>query len=40
MLDTTDAECEPPRVRRTHAFLVPRGARLPFAPRGPVFSVR
>ncbi|MEV1010834.1 hypothetical protein [Streptomyces sp. NPDC049881] len=40
VLVITDGECEPLRVRRTHAFLVPRGARLPFAPRGPVFSVR
>ncbi len=25
------------RIRREHAFLVPRGRRLPFAPRGKVF---
>ena len=28
------------RIRREHAFLVPAGARLPFAPRGPVFRLR
>ena len=25
------------KIRREHAFLVPRGRRLPFAPRGKVF---
>ncbi len=36
----TDGECDVLRIRREHAFLVPRGARLPFAPRGPVFEMR
>ncbi|MBY8877533.1 hypothetical protein [Actinacidiphila acidipaludis] len=36
----TDGECDVLRVRREHAFLLPRGARLPFAPRGPVFEMR
>ncbi|GAP51206.1 uncharacterized protein SAZU_6067 [Streptomyces azureus] len=29
----------PSRVRREHACLIPRGARLPFSARGPVFRV-
>ncbi|MBB6098832.1 putative metal-dependent peptidase [Deinobacterium chartae] len=38
ILVITDGECEPElRVRRDHAFLVPRGARLTFRARGPVF---
>lgn len=39
ILVITDGECDPLRVRREHAFLLPRGARLPFAPRGPVFEM-
>ncbi|MCT2592997.1 hypothetical protein LHJ74_28140 [Streptomyces sp. N2-109] len=35
----TDGACDVLRVRREHAFLLPRGARLPFAPRGPVFEM-
>ncbi|MCL2554268.1 MAG: hypothetical protein FWE75_19210 [Actinomycetia bacterium] len=35
----TDGACDVLRVRREHAFLLPRGARLPFAPRGPVFAM-
>lgn len=37
VLIITDGWCEPLRVRREHAYLVPHGARLPFSPRGPVF---
>ncbi|MFJ8580702.1 hypothetical protein [Micromonospora sp. NPDC093277] len=37
ILVITDGECDVLRIRRDHAFLVPRGARLPFSPRGPVF---
>nr|WP_223243891.1 hypothetical protein [Streptomyces sp. CBMA156] len=37
VLVITDGECDVLRVRREHAFLVPRGAVLPFTPRGPVF---
>lgn len=40
VLVITDGQCDVVRVRRPHAFLVPRGARLPFAPRGPVFELR
>lgn len=39
ILVITDAQCDRVAVRREHAFLVPRGARLPFTPRGPVFRV-
>ncbi|MEV7176322.1 hypothetical protein [Kitasatospora sp. NPDC093679] len=40
LLVITDAECDVLRIRREHAYLVPRGATLPFAPRGPVFRMR
>jgi predicted metal-dependent peptidase len=40
ILIITDGECDVIRVRRDHAFLIPRGARLPFSPRGEVFSIR
>lgn len=36
----TDGECDVLSVRREHAYLLPKGARLPFTPRGPVFAVR
>lgn len=36
----TDGYCDAVRIRRSHAFLVPAGARLPFNPRGPVFRMR
>ncbi|KIQ62722.1 hypothetical protein TR51_27575 [Kitasatospora griseola] len=40
VLIITDAECDVLRVpRREHAYLIPRGATLPFMPRGPVFQV-
>ena len=39
ILVITDGQCDVVRIRREHAFLVPRGARLPFTPRGPVFPV-
>ncbi|MEU9733454.1 hypothetical protein [Streptomyces sp. NPDC048002] len=39
VLVITDGWCDALRVRREHAYLVPRGARLPFSPRGPVFRV-
>ncbi len=39
ILVITDGYCDRVAVRREHAFLVPRGARLPFTPRGPVFHV-
>jgi predicted metal-dependent peptidase len=37
LLVITDGWCDHVRVRREHAFLIPAGAILPFAPRGPVF---
>jgi predicted metal-dependent peptidase len=40
ILVITDGECDIVRVRREHAFLVPRNARLPFTPKGPVFRIR
>ncbi|OKI15413.1 hypothetical protein A6A25_13950 [Saccharothrix sp. CB00851] len=39
VLVITDGQCDYVRVRREHAFLVPKGARLPFRPRGPVFRM-
>jgi predicted metal-dependent peptidase len=40
LLVITDGECDVLRIRRTHAFLIPRGTRLPFTARGPVFHLR
>ncbi|WP_436521572.1 vWA domain-containing protein [Actinoplanes sp. HUAS TT8] len=40
ILVITDGHCDVLRIRRAHAYLMPRGARLPFTPRGPVFSLR
>ncbi len=40
ILVITDGECDVLEVRREHAFLIPAGARLPFKPRGPVFTFR
>ncbi|WP_041841324.1 vWA domain-containing protein [Actinoplanes friuliensis] len=40
ILVITDADCDVLRVRRAHAYLVPRDARLPFTPRGPVFYLK
>ncbi|MFK0194179.1 hypothetical protein [Kitasatospora sp. NPDC090308] len=41
LLIITDTDCDTLRVpRREHAYLVPRGATLPFTPRGPVFHLR
>ncbi|MFF5157613.1 hypothetical protein ACFY3N_15390 [Streptomyces sp. NPDC000348] len=39
VLVITDGWCDVLRVRREHAYLIPRGARLPFTARGPVFRV-
>ncbi|XVQ89562.1 vWA domain-containing protein [Microbispora siamensis] len=39
ILVITDGECDVVRIRREHAFLIPEGAFLPFAPRGPVFRM-
>ncbi|MFI5693595.1 hypothetical protein ACIA58_17250 [Kribbella sp. NPDC051586] len=35
----TDGQCDVVRVRREHAWLIPRRASLPFIARGPVFRV-
>ncbi|MCX4821185.1 hypothetical protein OG883_14945 [Streptomyces sp. NBC_01142] len=40
VLVITDGGCDVLRVRRDHAFLIPRGAALPFTARGPVFRVQ
>ena len=39
ILIITDGWCDRLRVRRDHAFLLPRGAALPFAPKGQIFRV-
>ncbi|GAA0652840.1 hypothetical protein GCM10009535_34040 [Streptomyces thermocarboxydovorans] len=39
VLVITDGYCDVLRVRREHAYLIPRGARLPFTAKGPVFRV-
>jgi hypothetical protein len=40
LLIITDTDCDTLRVpRREHAYLIPRGATLPFTPRGPVFHL-
>jgi predicted metal-dependent peptidase len=39
ILIITDGRCDVVRVRREHAYLVPRGSRLPFMPRGEVFHL-
>jgi predicted metal-dependent peptidase len=40
LLIITDGACDRLRVRRDHAFLLPQGRHLPFAPKGPVFRIR
>lgn len=39
ILVITDGLCDHVRIRREHAFLIPAGACLPFAPRGKVFRI-
>lgn len=39
LLIITDGLCDRLRIRREHAFLMPRGRHLPFVPRGPVFRI-
>lgn len=39
VLVITDGECDTFAVPREHAVLLPRGARLPFTPVGPVFEL-
>lgn len=41
LLIITDGACDRLNLRgRNHAFLIPAGSRLPFAPRGPVFRLK
>jgi predicted metal-dependent peptidase len=37
ILVITDGQCDRVKVHREHAFVLPRGRSLPFAPKGPVF---
>jgi predicted metal-dependent peptidase len=39
MLIITDGYCDRLRIAREHAFLLPKGRSLPFAPQGPVFRM-
>ncbi len=39
LLLITDGQCDRLQLRREHAFLIPEGASLPFAPKGPVFRM-
>ncbi|MFG3529909.1 hypothetical protein ACGF8B_24610 [Streptomyces sp. NPDC047917] len=39
ILVITDGECDVLRIRTEHAYLLPRGGRLPFTARGPLFHV-
>nr|WP_157597569.1 hypothetical protein [Streptacidiphilus rugosus] len=40
LLIITDGDCDVLRIRaRDHAYLLPRGASLPFTPRGPLFHL-
>jgi len=39
ILVITDGYCDEVRIRRDHAFLIPKGRSLPFSARGPVFRI-
>jgi hypothetical protein len=39
LLIITDGECDRLVVHREHAYLLPKGRHLPFAPRGKVFVI-
>lgn len=39
LLVITDGRCDRLNIRRKHAFLLPKGARLPFIAHGPVFRI-
>ena len=39
ILVLTDGACDVLRIRRTHAFLIPQEAQLPFTARGKIFRV-
>jgi predicted metal-dependent peptidase len=38
LLIITDGYCEPLKIHREHAFLIPKGSNLPFIPKGKVFT--
>jgi predicted metal-dependent peptidase len=40
LLIITDGACDRLAVRREHAYLIPFGRALPFAPKGPVFHIK
>ena len=40
LLVVTDGACDPLRISRRHAFLLPVSGRLPFVPLGPVFRMK
>lgn len=40
ILIITDGACDHLTIRRDHAFLMPPGASLPFAARGPIFRMK
>lgn len=40
LLIITDGACDRLIIRREHALLIPKSARLPFVPRGPVFRIQ
>ena len=40
LLIITDGYCDRLRIRREHAFLLPRERHLPFVPRGKIFRIR
>lgn len=39
ILIITDGECDRLRIKRDHAYLLPKGKHLPFYPKGPVFRI-
>ena len=39
ILVITDGFCDVVRIRRDHAFLIPKGRSLPFSARGPVVRI-
>ena len=39
ILVITDGFCDRVRIKREHAFLLPKGHSLPFPPKGPLFRV-
>lgn len=39
LLIITDGYCDRVRIRREHAFLIPKGSYLPFVPKGKVFRM-